>query len=235
MIEIQNSKFSSFFKISFNSTNTSQNCQDSKFEQIFAELSRFKKSSSHFFDQIFTKSNYQNSKSFSLFRSLLRFSQNCQNSRSFFLFDPKISTKFSPLPLSLFLRSKFPQDRGKIHQFTKKKRMGRKWRKNKITRCRPSLTGPPADSLASKIPFFLSRNPSFPDLPARREGKFGLSTPLERSGGLEERGSQLGETWPKKKTGTIFRKTKARSKSRKTEKEPARPAGLHTLTSDWSS
>lgn len=103
MIEIQNSKFSSFFKISFNSTNTSQNCQDSKFEQIFAELSRFKKSSSHFFDQIFTKSNYQNSKSFSLFRSLLRFSQNCQNSRSFFLFDPKISTKFSPLPLSLSL------------------------------------------------------------------------------------------------------------------------------------
>lgn len=98
MIEIQNSKFSSFFKISFNSTNTSQNCQDSKFEQIFAELSRFKKSSSHFFDQIFTKSNYQNSKSFSLFRSLLRFSQNCQNSRSFF--DPKFPQN-SPLFLSL--------------------------------------------------------------------------------------------------------------------------------------
>lgn len=231
MIEIQNSKFSSFFKISFNSTNTSQNCQDSKFEQIFAELSRFKKSSSHFFDQIFTKSNYQDSKSFlsissSIFTKLSKFK---------ILLRSEISTKFSPLPLSLFLRSKFPQDRGKIHQFTKKKRMGRKWRKNKITRCRPSLTGPPADSLASKIPFFLSRNPSFPDLPARREGKFGLSTPLERSGGLEERGSQLGETWPKKKTGTIFRKTKARSKSRKTEKEPARPAGLHTLTSDWSS
>ena len=232
MIEIQNSKFSSFFKISFNSTNTSQNCQDSKFEQIFAELSRFKKSSSHFFDQIFTKSNYQNSKSFSLFRSLLRFSQNCQNSRSFFLFDPKISTKFSPLPLSPFKIFSRSWKNSPIHE---KKRMGRKWRKNKITRCRPSLTGPPADSLASKIPFFLSRNPSFPDLPARREGKFGLSTPLERSGGLEERGSQLGETWPKKKTGTIFRKTKARSKSRKTEKEPARPAGLHTLTSDWSS
>lgn len=78
MIEIQNSKFSSFFKISFNSTNTSQNCQDSKFEQIFAELSRFKKSSSHFFDQIFTKSNYQDSKSFlsissSIFTKLSKF------------------------------------------------------------------------------------------------------------------------------------------------------------------
>lgn len=99
MIEIQNSKFSSFFKISFNSTNTSQNCQDSKFEQIFAELSRFKKSSSHFFDQIFTKSNYQDSKSFlsissSIFTKLSKFK---------ILLRSEISTKFSPLPLSLSL------------------------------------------------------------------------------------------------------------------------------------
>lgn len=71
MIEIRNSKFSSFFKISSNQqichkiVKIQNSFRSSKFSQNYQNS----KSSSRYFDKIFTKSNYQDSKSFSLLKT----------------------------------------------------------------------------------------------------------------------------------------------------------------------
>lgn len=75
MIEIRNSKFSSFFKISSNQqichkiVKIQNSFRWSKFSQNYQNS----KSSSRYFDKIFTKSNYQDSKSFSLLKTSFDF------------------------------------------------------------------------------------------------------------------------------------------------------------------
>lgn len=183
-----------------------------------------------------------------LFRSLLsssiKFSQNCQNSRSFFLFDPKfpqkldqpiqpillsrgfdrsISTKFSPLSLCPFLslRSKFPRDRGKIHN-TKKN--GKKIAR---IRCKVSLlNGATGDSLASKIPFFLSPNPSFQICLC--EGRGNSACPHPWNALAVGSGLQLDETWPKRARFFGKRRLAARAERQKRSRHD-RPAYTHWL------
>lgn len=216
MIEIQNSKFSSFLKTFSNQqiyhkiVKIQSSFFSSKFfsiEQIFTELSIFKILFSLLHHQIFTKSSsFKILLSFSpqnLFRSLLSSSINFHkivkiqdpSSSSIPNFHKNSFNRFSSLlerllrsiefpqnsPLFLFLspflRSKFPRDSAKIHNAKKREEN----RESKVQGVPPEQGHRRFPRIENPL-FFIFKS-LLPDLAARREGKFGLSTPLALTGG----------------------------------------------------
>lgn len=178
--------------------------RSSKFSQNY----QYSKSSSHFFIIKFSP-NRQVSKSFShslvkisfdLFSlprsnfhkivkiqdpsssSIPNFHKNSSNRFSSFLERLLRSIEFpqnSPLFLFLspFLRSKFPRDSAKIHNAKKREEN----RESKVQGVPPEQGHRRFPRIEN--PFFFIFKSLLPDLAARREVKFGLSTPLALTGG----------------------------------------------------